>query len=143
MAQYPLPAYHFVVDWGGTRTGFIEVSGLNIMVDVTEFRDGSDPNKAARKMPGHFNFSNIVLKRDIVRGDNDFFRWMSTINLNTVERRDVVITLLDESHQPIIRWKVNNSFPVKLTGPVLIANSNSVAMEELELAHEGITVEMV
>src|SRR5690606_5366708 len=94
MGQYPLPAYHFIVDWGGARTGFIEVSGLNIMVDVTEFREGSDPNKAARKMPGQFRFGNIVLRRDIVKGDNDFFKWMSTINLNTVERRDVLITLL-------------------------------------------------
>jgi len=143
MGQYPLPAYHFIVDWGGTRTGFIEVSGLNITVDVTEFKEGSDLNKAARKMPGHFHFSNIVLKRDIVKGDNDFFKWMSTINLNTVERRNVVITLLDESHQPVVRWKVNNSFPVKLTGPVLVANASNVAIEELELAHEGISVEMV
>ena len=143
MGHYPLPAYHFTVDWGGTRTGFIEVSGLNISVDVTEFRDGTDPNKAARKMPGHFNFSNIILKRDIVKGDNDFFRWMQTINLNTAERRDIVVTLLNENHEPVIRWKVNNSFPVKLTGPVLTANSNNVAIEELELAHEGISVEMV
>lgn len=143
MGQYPLPAYHFTADWGGTRTGFIEISGLNIMVNVTESRDGADPAKAARKMPGRFHFDNIILKRDIVKGDNDFFKWMQTINLNTVERRDIIITLLNENHEPVIRWKINNSFPVKLTGPVLIANANSVAMEELELAHEGISVEMV
>lgn len=142
MGQYPLPAYHFAVEWGGARTGFSEVSGLNIMVDVTELRDGSDPNKAARKMPGLHHFGNVVFKREIIKGDNDFFKWMSTINLNTVERRDVTITLLDESHQPVITWRIKNAFPVKLTGPVLVANANCVAMEELELAHEGISVEM-
>lgn len=143
MGQYPLPAYHFQVEWGGTRVGFIEVSGLNMTVDVTETRDGSDKNQAARKMPGMLHFSNIVLKRDIVKGDNDFFNWMKTINLNTVERRDITIKLLNESHEPVIVWKVRSSFPVRLTGPVLSANASCVATEELELAHEGITVEMV
>lgn len=142
MGQYPLPAYHFMVEWGGTRTGFTEVSGLTITADVTEFREGSDPNQAARKIPGRLHYSNIVLKRGILKGDNDFFKWMQTINLNTVERRDITISLLNESHEPVIRWQVKNSFPVRLTGPVLIANASSVALEELELAHEGISVIM-
>ncbi len=142
MGQYPMAAYHFMVEWGGARADFNEVSGLNITVDVSEFREGSDRYNAARKMPGQLHFSNIILKRDIVKGDNDFFKWIQTIHLNVVERRDLSITLLDETHSPVVRWKVKNSFPVKLTGPVLIANTSCKATEELEVAHEGIEVEM-
>jgi phage tail-like protein len=131
-----------VVEWGGARVGFIEVSGLDISIDVTEFREGSDPSQIAHKIPGFTKYSNITLKRGIVKGDNDFFNWIKTKNLNQVERRDIIIKLLDQNHQPIMSWKAVNAFPVKLTGPVLSANASDVAIEELELAHEGLIVEV-
>src|SRR5262245_29777744 len=93
MPSYPMPKYHFVVDWGGSRTAFSEVSGLDISVDVIEYRDGSDPNDHVRKMPGMQKFSNITLKRGIMKGDNDFIKWLNTQKLNSVERRDVLISL--------------------------------------------------
>ena len=142
MGQYPMPAYHFIVDWGGARLGFTEVSGLEIDIDVVEFRDGADPNQSAHKMPGITRYKNIVLKRGIVKGDNDFFNWINTKNLNQVERRDIVIKLLNENHDPVMSWRVRNAFPVKFTGPVLNANSSEVAIEALELAHEGLTIEV-
>ena len=66
---------------------------------------------------------------------------MNTIQLNTAERRDISIRLLDETHSPVMIWKVRNAFPVKYNGPFLQAQSNEVAIESLELAHEGISVE--
>jgi phage tail-like protein len=139
--SYPIPAYHFVVQWGGTRVGFQEVSGLNIQVDAVEYRDGSNPDFHPLKMPGQLHYSNIVLRRGIVPSDNDFFAWINTIKLNTVERRDVVVQLLNESHSPVVTWKIRNAFPVRYSGPVLQANASEVAMEELELAHDGLSVE--
>jgi len=140
MGQHPMPAYHFLVEWGGTRVGFIEVSGLEITTDLIEHRDGADPNQVAHKMPGLTRYKNIVLKRGILKGDNDFFNWMNTKNLNQVERRDIVIQLLNENHEPVIIWRAVNAFPVRLSGPVLNANTSEVAIEELELAHEGLIV---
>lgn len=142
-AHYPMPAYHFTVNWGGTRTGFSEVSGLESEVEVSEYREGSDPSQHARKMPGLQKFGNIVLKRGIMKGDNEFFAWMNTIQLNTVERRDITISLLDENHAPIMVWQVRNAFPIKYSGPILVANSSEIAIEELVLTHEGITVQTV
>lgn len=142
MTQYPAPAYHFLVEWGGTRIGFLEVSGLNILANVTESRSGASPMQTATKAPGQLIYSNIILKREIEKSDNDFFDWINTIRLNKVERRDIVISLLNEVHEPIIRWKVRNAFPVRLSGPVLNANSSDVAIEELEIAHEGFEIEV-
>jgi phage tail-like protein len=138
---HPMPSYHFTVQWGGARIGFQEVSGLNIQADVVEFRDGSDPESHPRKMPGQLNYSNIVLKRGIVPSDNEFFAWINTIQLNVVERRDVVVQLLNHQHNPVMTWKIRNAFPVRYSGPVLSANTSEVAMEELELAHDGLFVE--
>jgi phage tail-like protein len=138
---YPMPAYHFRVEWGGTNVGFMEVSGLNINIDVTEYRNGADPSQTLRKMPGLIHYSNVSLKRGITKGDTDFIKWINTIRLNIVERRDVVVTLLDGDHSPVMTWKLHNAFPVKYYGPVLSGNSSDIAIEELELAHEGLTVE--
>jgi phage tail-like protein len=77
----------------------------------------------------------------VIKADNDFFKWLSTIKLNTVERRDLTISLLDESHNPVMVWKALNAFPVKVEGPALKASGNEVAIESIELAHEGLEVQ--
>jgi phage tail-like protein len=92
-------------------------------------------------MPGLRKFSNIVLKRGVVKADNDFFAWLSTVKLNTVERRGLVISLLDEQHRPVMVWKVTNAFPVKVDGPQLKAATNEVAIETIELSHEGLEIQ--
>jgi phage tail-like protein len=136
--QYPVPVFHFTVQWGGTRIGFSEVSGLTQENQAIEYRDGSFPEYSSIKMPGLRKFSNVTLKRGIVKADNDFFKWLSTIKLNQVERRDVVISLLNESHEPVMTWKIHNAFPVKVEGPGLKATGNEVAIESIEIAHEGL-----
>nr|WP_262909616.1 phage tail protein [Niabella pedocola] len=60
--------------------------------------------------------------------------------MNQIQRRDIVISLLNENHEPIVIWRVKHAFPVKYTGPVLAAGANNIAMESLELTHEGLTV---
>jgi phage tail-like protein len=137
-AQYPLPVFHFTVEWRGTRVGFSEVSGLNQENQAIEYRDGSFPEYSSIKMPGLRKFSNITLKRGVVKGDNEFFSWLSTVKLNTVDRRPLVISLLNEEHAPVMVWKVLNAFPVKVEGPQLKASGNEVAIESIELAHEGL-----
>lgn len=138
---YPLPVFHFIVNWGGTQVGFSEVSGLNIESQVIEYRDGASPEYSSRKMPGLRKFANITLKRGILSSDNEFFAWLNTTKLNTVERRDLTISLLNEEHAPVMTWKVNNAFPVKVEGPSLKATGNEVAIESIELAHEGLSIE--
>ncbi|MFZ1246048.1 MAG: phage tail protein [Azonexus sp.] len=140
-AQYPLPVFHFRVEWGGTRIGFSEVTGLTQENQTIEYRDGSFMEYSSIKMPGLRKFSNITLKRGVIKADNDFFKWLSTIKLNTVERRDLTISLLDEAHNPVMTWRALNAFPVKVEGPQLKASGNEVAIEAIELAHEGLEVQ--
>lgn len=138
----PYSNFHFTVEWGGTRIGFTEVSGLNIENQVIEYREGSNPEYTPLKMPGITKFHNITLKRGVMNADNEFFEWINTIQLQKVERRDVRISLLNEDHEPVVSWKVKNAWPVKLAGPGLKGTGNEVAIETLELAHEGLTIEM-
>jgi len=139
--EYPIPVFHFTVEWGGRRVGFSEVTGLTQENQPIEYRDGSFPEYSSIKMPGLRKFSNVTLKRGIVKGDNQFFKWLSTVKLNTVERRDLIINLLNEEHQPVMVWKVMRAFPVKVEGPQLKATGNEVAIESIELAHEGLELQ--
>jgi len=141
MGQYPLSKYHFRVDWGGAEISFSEVSGLSIELAVIEYRDGASPEQSSIKMPGLQKFSNLILRRAVQKNNQDFFNWINTVRLNTVERRDITISLLNEAHEPTVVWKVRNAWPCKYQVADLNANSNDVLMESLELAHEGITVE--
>ncbi len=138
---YPLTAFHFVVDWGGTNIGFSEVSGLTSEFDAVEYRDGASPEFTKVKMPGLRKFSNITLKRGIVAADNEFFDWLNSTQMNKPERRDLTIKLLNEEHAPVMTWKVKNAWPLKVEGPSLKADGNEVAIESIELAHEGLSVE--
>ena len=138
--KYPLPKFHFMVEWGGTRIGFSEVTGLTQENQAIEYRDGSFPEYSSIKMPGLRKFSNITLKRGVVKSDNDFCKWLATVKLNKVERRDLVIKLLNEEHNPVMVWRVQNAFPVKVEGPQLKASANEVAIESIEIALEGLEV---
>lgn len=138
---YPLPVFHFQVDWGGTRMGFSEVSGLDVEVQPIEYREGNSPSYSTMKMPGLPKYGNITLKRGIVPRDNEFFDWLDTARLNKVERRDITISLLNEDHEPVMVWMVKNAWVTKLTGPLLNATANEVAIESMEVAHDGLVVE--
>lgn len=139
--NYPLPKFHFRVEWGENSVGFSEVSGLSVENKVIEYRDGISPEYSKIKMPGMREFSNITLKRGTFKGDNSFFKWLNTISLNKVERRDITISLLNESHEPVVVWKVHNAFPIKVQSTDLKSEGNEVAIEQIDLAHEGLTIE--
>lgn len=137
----PIPAFHFDVDWGGTRTGFAAVSGLDIELQAIEYREGNEREYGARKMPGLRKYGNITLKRGIVPGDNEFYDWLNTARLHQVQRRDITIRLLNEEHEPVVIWKVRRAWITRLEGPTLHATTNEVAIETIELAHDGLSIE--
>jgi phage tail-like protein len=129
------------VEWSGTKIGFTEVSGLDVESEVVEYRDGASPEYSKIKMPGMQKYSNITLKRGTFATDNEFFNWWNTVKLNTIERRDITISLLNEEHEPVITWKVKNAWPSKVQSTDLKADGNEVAIESMEIVHEGLTIQ--
>jgi len=139
---YPLPVFHFEVTWGGTQIAFSEVTGLNIEVQPIEYRGGDDKEFMMTKMSGLVKSGNITLKRGVFAEDNEYFEWINAVKMNKPERRDVIISLLNEEHAPVMTWKVKNAWATKITSPDLKASGNEAAIETLEIAHEGIKIEM-
>jgi len=140
MSNYPLPKFHFQVEWGGARIGFTEVSGLSTETEVIEYREGANPEYHKTKMPGMQKFGNITLKRGTFDSDNDYYEWWNTVKLNTIERRDMTISLLNENHEPVMVWRVKNAWPSKVQSTDLKSDGNEVAIETLEIVHEGLYI---
>ena len=136
----PYLAQNFAVEIDGvTVAHFAEVSGLEVTVDAIEYRNGSE-HTTVRKLPGLTKYTNITLKRGIV-GDLSLWQWLSSVRDGNVQRRDGVITLLDERREPVLRFRFRRGWPCKWEGPSLNAQSNCVAIEALEICHEGLDVE--
>jgi len=140
-AEYPIVKFHFQLEWGGTKIGFTEVSGLDVETEIVEYRDGASPEYSKIKMPGMQKFSNITLKRGTFATDNEYYDWWNTVKLNTIERRDITISLLNEEHEPVVVWKVKNAWPAKVQSTDLKADGNEVAIETMEIVHEGLTIQ--
>jgi phage tail-like protein len=129
--------YNFHVEIGGIlRASFHECSGLDSAIDVIEHREGGW-NTSLRKLPGMTKHANIVLKWGLST-DRDLVDWHQKIVEGEIDRRDGSIVLLDRRGQETARWNFTRAWPAKWTGPSLTAEGNDVAIETLELAHEGL-----
>ena len=137
--DYPIPRFHFQVQWGGSKISFTEVTGLIMEREKIEYRhsDSKDFNRIS--MPGLVKNNNLTLKRGKFEGDFDFNDWLDEVAYERVEnRRDVTITLLNEKHEPVAAWTAARCFPIKVTAPDLKSDANEAAIESLEIAHEGL-----
>jgi len=137
---WPLPKFHFNVKWGSEQMSFQEVSGLDTETQIIEYRHGDNPVFSAIKMPGIAKFGNITMKKGIFVSDNKFWDWYSQIKMNTIARITVTISLLDESGAPTMVWTLTNAWPTKITGTDLKSDGNEVAIETIEIAHEGLVI---
>ena len=135
----PYVNFNFNVEIDGiTRAGFHEVGGLDSAISVIEHREGGE-NITNRKYPGQVKFSNISLKWGKC-DDTDLYDWHKqwADGDPAAKRKNGSIVLLDRQGTEKARWNFFNAFPAKWTGPVFNAEANDIAIETLELAHEGL-----
>jgi phage tail-like protein len=140
-ATWPLPKFYFKVDIGDQKdVPFQEVSGLDTETQSIEYRAGNSKEFSTVKMPGIKKTGNVTLKKGIFAKDNKFWDWYNQIKLNTIKRVTVTIQLCDESGSPTMVWTLANAWPTKITGTDMKSDGNEVAVETLEVAHEGLTI---
>lgn len=133
----PTPAFRFELDIDNLPVaGFSECSGLQLEIEVQDYHEGG-LNTIMRKFPGHTKQTNITLKRGIV--DRSLWDWFFATAEGTITFRGGSIILRDPAGgQELMRWRFERAFPAKLSGPELNATQNNVAVETLELCHEGL-----
>lgn len=138
---WPLPSFSFQVSWGTqSKIPFQEVSGLDTETQVVEYRHSNSPIYSTIKMPGIKKFGNVTMKKGIFVKDNAFWTWYSQITMNTIKRIGVVVQLLDEKGNPTMTWTLSNAWPTKISAPTLKSDGNEVAIQSIEIAHEGLVI---
>lgn len=137
----PYKGFNFLVEIDGTSVAaFCEVSGLASETAVIEYRNGSDRSNTVRKLPGLTKYANIVFKRGVTQ-NTELWQWRKAIEQGTPDRRSGVIVLLDDERNPVRRWRFTEGWITKFEGPDLNAKGNDVAIETIEIAHEGLTID--
>ena len=132
----PYKAFNFLVEIDGiAHAVFSEVTGLESETAVIEYRAGGE--NVVRKLPGLTKFGNITLKRGITQ-DAELWNWRKSIVDGDIDRRNGSIVLLDDKRSPVVRWNFHDGWICKWEGPALSAQSNEVAIETMEIAHEGL-----
>jgi phage tail-like protein len=137
---WPLPRFHFLVKWDSHVMSFQEVSGLDVEAQPIEYRAGDNPVFSTVKMPGIKKYGNVTMKKGVFKADDKFWDWFNQIKMNTIKRVPVTISLLEESGSPTMVWTLANAWPTKITGTDLKAEGNEVAVETIEIAHEGLSI---
>lgn len=136
----PYSGYNFWVEWDGiVHAGFQECSGLTATRNVGTYREGTDKTLTQRQVPGLNTYGNISLKRGIT-DNQELWKWHKTLQDGTANRRNVSIILADDKGEEKMRWNLENCWPTTWSAPDFNATSDDVAIEALELVHEGITV---
>ena len=132
----PFKAFDFLVEIDGVaRAAFSEVSGLESETAVIEYRTGGET--VVRKLPGLTKFGNIILRRGVTQ-DADLWNWRKSVVEGIIDRRNGSIVLLDDKRNEVVRWNFRSGWICKWEGPTLNAKANEVAIESIEIAHEGL-----
>ena len=138
---WPVPKFYFAVKLGQEFTAsFQEVSGLDTETQPIEYRHSDSKQFSTIKMPGILKTGNVTLKKGVFVNGNSFWNWYDSIKMNTIKRESVVIQLLDEGGNATMTWTLANAWPSKISSTDLKSDGNEVAIETLELVHEGLTI---
>lgn len=137
---WPMPKFHFQVKWDSTVMSFQEVTGLDVEAQPIEYRHGDSPQFSVIKMPGIQKTGNVTMKKGVFKSDNDYWDWFNKIKMNTIARIPVTISLLDETGAPTMVWTLANAWPSKITATDMKSDGNEVAVESIEIVHEGLTI---
>jgi phage tail-like protein len=131
----PFTGLRFIVEIDGIPSAaFSEVTGFESTTDAIDYRTGGDP--VIRKLPGLHKFGNITLKRGLTK-DRSLWDWRASVVEGQVQRRNGSIVLLDAAGEEVLRFNFFNGWPCKWEGPTLNARTSEIAIETLEIAHEG------
>lgn len=137
--QYPIPTYRFMVSLGNEQIPFTSASGLDITHETIEYRDGTGN---WFKMPGQRQPVNITLSKGVFPGDTVLYDWVNSIQLNQVEKKDILINLTnDAGTEVLMSWSVINAFPTSLTSPSFDATSNEIAVQQVTLMADRVTIQ--
>src|SRR5215510_9788072 len=143
---YPFTAFNFSVEInkaGSTEllcaAAFSDCDGLEMTMDVKTIREGGNNGRQIR-LTGAFNYGQVTLKRGMT-GNFDLWDWVSETLRNPSLRADAEVVVLDgDRRTKRASFQLTRCLPVKLKAPPLNAKDGMIAIEELQLAYESLSL---
>jgi len=137
----PFLNFNFLVEIDGvTVAGFREADLPEATIEFATYREGSDRVNSGRRLPAGVKFGPLTLRRGF-DGDRTLFQWWRDVANGSVERRNVVVVLRDQSGREVSRWLFRDGLPTKYSAPSFNARGNDVAIESLELSVEDMEIQ--
>lgn len=145
----PMRTYRFraTIQDRNCTAQFSNITGFSVTTDVIEYREGNDLHDSPIKMPGMIKYGNVTFKRGMT-ADTTFITWMTEALPDesgahgVAKPSDILIEMLQDGDGPegetLVSWTLRNAWPANLTLPDLNASSSEVAIETLEVVHEGL-----
>jgi len=139
MAQKnPYKNYRFLVEIDGiVQAGFKEVTIPDSSQDPIDYREGSD-QPTVRKIPGLIKYGNVSLKVGMT-DSMELYNWRKLVEDGKTDdyRKNMAIILINEQGDPTGRWEFSDAWPTKYDAPDLNATDNNIAIEAIDIVHEG------
>ena len=136
MNSFSHRSYQFQVEWKGTKIEFLEVSGLNMEIAPLEDQRKTIAEFSKTKISEIKKYDNIIFKRRINDGGNEFYEWINSQKIKQIDKKDLTISLLNEDRKVLMVWEVRNCFPIRYIGPSLTSEDN-ILSESLIISHDG------
>jgi|TARA_B110000503_G_scaffold141341_1_gene234587 phage tail-like protein len=136
---WPLPAFHFKVEFDNQKLSFQEVSGLGVQVETQKYRHGNSRQQGNYLIPSRPTFEAVTLKKGMFLGDTTLFSWFKKNMRGSISTKDITVTLLNEKNNSEMVWKLTSAHPSKITFPEFKSESSDIAIESLELEYEDLS----
>jgi len=142
-SSYPLTAFRYKATIGGDEVNFSEISGLTLEYESTEYKEADAGGVSTAQVAGQHNTPTLTLKRGLFEKSVDLYDWFNNMHTDDFEKKDVIITLLNNTNEAIMTWMVANAFPTKFEGPSLDATSNEISFQSIEIKGDSIVIKYV
>lgn len=136
----PRSRFRFLVQWDAQEMRVQEALGLDTDSQSISYRAGSSEANSPFKMPGLKKFDNVILTKGVLKANSTLWDWFGQITANTIQRKSVRVSLLDETGRPTSVWTLTNAWPTQVTRVEGTFGDDEVAVALVEFVHEGLTL---
>jgi len=139
-SEYPITAFRYKATIGGDEVNFSEISGLDLEYESTEYKEATSEGIKTIQVVGQRNTPTVTLKRGLFEKSLELYDWFNSMHTDDFTKKDVIISLLNNTNEAIMTWTLANAFPTKFEGPSLDATSNDISFQSIEIKADSMTV---
>jgi len=139
-AEYPITAFRYSAKIGEDEIAFSEISGLNIGYESTEYKEATATGVRTIQVVGQRDVPTVTMKRGIFEKSLGLYDWLNSMHTDAFEKKDIVISMLNNNNNAVMTWTILNAFPTKFEGPSLDAKSNDVSFQSLEVKGDSLVI---